>query len=390
MHQRSKLGQEREVLSHTAQYRMDVNAGQWANATRKDHDESLRTRNTRDAESVIMPLHLDDVRHRLVVEEGNITQVHVDALVNSAQETLTGGGGVDEAIHSVAGPQLRAECESLPFVAPGVRCPMGEARMTRAYNLPHAKHVIHCVGPIGEDAAMLKKVYRAVMQCAHDNKLTSVAFPCISTGYFGFPMLPAARIALGTVAAFLRQHPGTSIARVIFVVFNDVELRIYRALTAKQRKPKMFRPRLGADESPCVLIIDQNPQNNWYAAFRNQKCFNGSGVRVEQTAWQNIVHSRASATNGIVLDLEPTPETPFGTSQSQHRSVSPHLVIVRNFARGAKDEQFLNHLFALQHAGVPCINDIESLLAFYHRANAIHQMHRVEQSIGDPSVFQGE
>jgi hypothetical protein len=101
-----------------------------------------------------------------------------------------------------------------------------------------------------------------------------------------------------------------------------------------------------------------------------------------------VLHSRGSVTAGASFDLEPTPECPYGTSQSTHRTVSPHLVIVRNFARGAKDDQYLNHLFVLQHCGVPCINGIESLIAFFHRTNAIFQMQRAEQLVGDPKVFQ--
>ncbi len=130
-----------------------------------------------------------------------------------------------------------------------------------------------------------------------------------------------------------------------------------------------------------------------------------------------MLHSWASITAGVTFDLEPTPECPYGTSQSTHRyqtrttvllcvppltqpnratltlqqisSVSPHAVLVRNFARGAKDNQYLNHLFVLQHGGVPCINGIEALIAFFHRANAIALMQRVEQQIGDTAVFQG-
>lgn len=234
---------------------------------------------------------------------------------------------------------------------------------------------------------MLKKVYTSIMQCAHDNKLTSIAIPCISTGYFGFPMLPAARIAISTVCTFLRTHDTTTIEKVTFVVFNDTEYRIYQALMAKPRRLRIFKPLLN-DESPCVLIIDQNPQNNWYAAFRNKACFNGRVVRCEQTAWSNIVCSRSHPTEGCIFDLEPTPEAPFGTSQSKARSVKPHLVIVRNFARGAKDEQYFNHLLVLQQGGVPTMNSVDSLLSFYHRANAIHHMNCVEQRIGDPSIFQ--
>ncbi len=164
-----------------------------------------------------------------------------------------------------------------------------------------------------------------------------MALPCISTGFYGFPMRNAATIAIKTVAEHLRTTPGSSLRLVQFTVLNDVEYVIYKKLLAKLTPVKKWRPALQSDEQPCVLVIDQNASNNWYAAFRGKKAFNGQAVRVEQTgtagvrvgahsltvayatAWQNVLHSWASSTAGVTFDLEPTPECPYGTSQSAHR-----------------------------------------------------------------------
>lgn len=142
---------------------MDIHAKQETNAGRKDHDEELKRRNERDAASDLRPL-LRTPEPRVTLVRGDITQFAGDAIVNAAQETLTGGGGLDQAVHAAAGPALLAECTALPFV-PGsilVRCPTGEARITKGHGL-RCKHVIHTVGPIGEDAAALTQCYKSVL-----------------------------------------------------------------------------------------------------------------------------------------------------------------------------------------------------------------------------------
>ena len=142
---------------------------------------------------------------KVVVDD--ITTLAVDAIVNAANERMLGGGGVDGAIHDAAGPRLLEACEAVPEVRPGVRCPTGEARLTDGFDLP-AKHVIHTVGPIWYDgsqgeADLLASCYRNSLKLAADNGLTSVAFPAISTGVYGYPMRDAARVAVETVKAFL-------------------------------------------------------------------------------------------------------------------------------------------------------------------------------------------
>jgi O-acetyl-ADP-ribose deacetylase len=155
---------------------------------------------------------------RLEVCVADITTLPVDAIVNAANRTLLGGGGVDGAIHRAAGPDLRAECEKLGG------CATGATKMTRGYRLP-AKHVIHAVGPVwnggghGEEE-LLASCYRSALALAADNRLASMAFPAISTGIYGFPPDRAARIAVGTVVAELSAGP-RSIERVMFCCFSQ-------------------------------------------------------------------------------------------------------------------------------------------------------------------------
>jgi O-acetyl-ADP-ribose deacetylase (regulator of RNase III) len=159
----------------------------------------------------------------LELVQGDITQQAIDAIVNAANPTLLGGGGVDGAIHRGAGPELLAECRTLGG------CETGDAKITKGYNLK-AKHVIHTVGPVyrrdGKQAPeLLASAYRRSLEVASENGLKSVAFPSISTGAYGYPLNEAAPIALKTVADFLKAHPEIELVR--FVLFDGKTLAAY-------------------------------------------------------------------------------------------------------------------------------------------------------------------
>uniref|UniRef100_A0A1B6IAR3 Macro domain-containing protein n=2 Tax=Homalodisca liturata TaxID=320908 RepID=A0A1B6IAR3_9HEMI len=153
---------------------------------------------------------------------GDITTLEIDAIVNAANESLMGGGGVDGAIHRAAGPQLKAECATLHG------CPTGQAKITGGYKLP-AKYIIHTVGPRGEKPDLLKSCYQNCLEILRKENLRSIAFPCISTGIYGYPQENAAKVALTTVRKFMDQHPD-SIERVIFCLFLKEDIEIYSRL----------------------------------------------------------------------------------------------------------------------------------------------------------------
>jgi len=139
--------------------------------------------------------------------QGDITTLSVDAIVNAANQVMLGGGGVDGAIHRAAGKELFEACLKVPEVRPGVRCPTGEARITPGFKLP-AKFVIHTVGPVYRDGQhgepeKLAACYRNSLALAAENGCESIAFPCISTGVYGYPIEDAAKIAVGEVKKFL-------------------------------------------------------------------------------------------------------------------------------------------------------------------------------------------
>jgi O-acetyl-ADP-ribose deacetylase (regulator of RNase III) len=165
---------------------------------------------------------------RLVIIQGDITQQSTDAIVNAANPGLMGGGGVDGAIHRVGGSVILEECKQI--VTKQGRLPTGKAVITTGGNLP-AKYVIHTVGPIWQggnkgEAALLASAYRESLKLASEHDLTSVSFPSISTGAYGYPVAEAAKIAIRTVVSFLTGQT-TSVKEVVFVLFDSMTYQAY-------------------------------------------------------------------------------------------------------------------------------------------------------------------
>ena len=167
----------------------------------------------------------EKVKNQIHVEQGDITKLDCDGIVNAANRSLLGGGGVDGAIHRAAGPELLAECRTLHG------CRTGEAKITKGYRLK-AKYIIHTVGPIysgtAEDAAQLADCYRNSLNLAKEHDVHSIAFPAISTGVYGYPLEDAAEIAVKTVAQWLEDHADYAM-QVIFCCFDARTERVYQA-----------------------------------------------------------------------------------------------------------------------------------------------------------------
>jgi O-acetyl-ADP-ribose deacetylase (regulator of RNase III) len=171
-----------------------------------------------------------EILDKIEIRQGDITQLKVDAIVNAANTSLLGGGGVDGAIHRAAGPQLLQECRGLGG------CPTGEARITRGYRLP-ARHVIHTVGPVyrgtPRDADLLASCYRSSLKLAVQHRLATIAFPAISCGVYGYPIEEACRVAVNTAGEFLENNP--SLQQIIFILFSAADLKVYQDYVAALR-----------------------------------------------------------------------------------------------------------------------------------------------------------
>jgi len=163
---------------------------------------------------------------QIKILKGDITKLEVDAIVNAANKTLRGGGGVDGAIHFAAGPELLKECIGLDY------CDTGDAKITKGYNLP-ARYIIHTVGPIygrenGNEESLLKNCYINSLTTAKEEGIKTIAFPAISTGVFRFPKEQACKIAISAVKEFIDKQPET-FDEIIFVLFDDENFEIYKS-----------------------------------------------------------------------------------------------------------------------------------------------------------------
>ena len=162
--------------------------------------------------------------NRVQIVQGDITVQNTDAIINAANTSLLGGGGVDGAIHRAAGPQLLEECRKIGG------CPTGEARITKGYNLP-ARYVIHTVGPIyrgkAKDETLLTSCYENCFKLAAENHILSLAFPAISCGIYGYPIRDACRIALSVSLKSLKQY--SFLEKIVFVLFSSQDLNVYNS-----------------------------------------------------------------------------------------------------------------------------------------------------------------
>jgi O-acetyl-ADP-ribose deacetylase (regulator of RNase III) len=163
-----------------------------------------------------------DILGKIEIQQGDITRLNVDAIVNAANTKLLGGGGVDGAIHRAAGPKLLEECRTIGG------CPTGDARITGGYNLA-ARHVIHTVGPVysgkPKDSQLLTSCYLNSLKLAVENNLATIAFPAISCGVYGYPIEAACKIAVDTSYAFLKIH--ASLRKIIFIQFSPEDYAVY-------------------------------------------------------------------------------------------------------------------------------------------------------------------
>lgn len=166
-------------------------------------------------------------KSQIIFVRGSVVMQQADAIVNAANQTLLGGGGVDGAIHIAAGSELLRECKALNG------CETGQAKITKAYNIRNASYIIHTVGPVyrgvAEDAYLLAACYRNSLDLALAYRCRSIAFPCISTGAYGYPIEKAAKVSLLAAAQWLDAHPDV-VMKIYFCCFNDREMAAYQKL----------------------------------------------------------------------------------------------------------------------------------------------------------------
>lgn len=267
---------------------------QWC--SQQDQEQPVDDLNTRES------LKTSDLSDKVSLYVGDITQLEIDAIVNAANNSLLGGGGVDGAIHRAAGPNLRKENQTLRG------CPDGEAKISCGYNLP-AKYVISTVGPRGEKPAVLAAAYRNCLQVMLENNLRSAAFPCISTGIYGYPNASAAQVALQTVRTFLEKHH-QAVDRIIFCLFLEVDVDLY------ERMMPQFFP----------IVVDSAPSaSDPEATATNEKAANGTPTN--ETAADHAEDEPAAANektnDGMSPANEVEEEMDVEKTAEEVRNISP-------------------------------------------------------------------
>jgi O-acetyl-ADP-ribose deacetylase (regulator of RNase III) len=208
----------------------DPYSKQSSHLDRKDHDDHLKSTNQLSLQ-IAQPMSFHS---SLSVHFGNILEVDADCIVNAANEGLLGGGGIDHLIHQIAGPELAQFCFKLPIDSQGVRCTVGHSVITPGFASKY-KFIIHTVGPYLDEEGqtqpkLLADCYSTAFKLAVDHGCRRVVFPAIATGFYGYPMLEAAQIAIGTLNSMLEQQDTSNSINVCVAVFNDLEQQIWRKL----------------------------------------------------------------------------------------------------------------------------------------------------------------
>ena len=203
-----------------------------------------------------------DINRKVLLYQRDITKIQVHAIVNAAKESLLGGGGIDKIIHQSAGPQLKIECQKIPEKRPGVRCDIGECKVTKSYGdlMNYTDYVFHTVGPRNQNHDALRNCYESCLHNVTSNKIKSIAFCCIGTGIFKFDQYEAANIALNTVRVWLESNH-ESIERVIFCTYTNKDYDIYKNLmsTYFPDTPDCFSGTKGDEMKPCSSNVKETP-----------------------------------------------------------------------------------------------------------------------------------
>jgi len=211
----------------------DPHSKQSSHLDRKDHDADLKLTNELSLQ-IAQPMFFHP---NLSVHFGNILEVDADCIVNAANESLLGGGGIDHLIHQTAGPELAEFCFNLPADSQGVRCSAGHSVITPGF-MSKYKFIIHTVGPYLDERSqtqpkLLADCYTTAFRLAVDHDCKSIVFPCISTGFYGYSMLKAAQLAIETLNSMLEQQETYYSIHVCVAVYNDLEQQIWRKLLNK-------------------------------------------------------------------------------------------------------------------------------------------------------------